>query len=721
MCNAENSLITTDSVNYIERKRLYEKLGDGACKLKNFEAAISYYQKMLEAAENNGDTGNQLIPVYVSLYQTYRDMKNYTLALEYMWKEYDLCQNVPSEAYSTLLGIADTKCAANHQFFDTDNVYERAKNVAKNMGSKSKEKAVMLKQIALREKHEMDVQAEFMREALKSNSFVVSADSSNEDIEDGTETDSEEINTPDIGDEINLDDLSDSGSEDEENAPKSSETVDTNQPRTLRKRGCYAIKKNEKGESQLHRACISGNAAMVRRLIEQGHPINVRDNAGWLPLHEAANHGFTEIVELLLDNGANINDKGGTGCDGFTPLHDACGNGVLSVVELLLNRGANATLKNDLGDNPLKTLCKWRADRILNPQEQGYYEVIYARLVKQLEKAGVTVSHESPKKQQNKPSTSSSSSSSAKKSTPRKRILNDLSDDEENKLPDSEDFETIDNILQEEFPRPDSPQLNLNSESTSNSNSNSRTPSPTDYNVNYRDVMSDLRKGNFQNKIDAISHTFKPVEKTAKRSAILAEEEVSHDDWLDDDLGPSSKRRRYLNERSFSNDSNVLTNSKKNKMKLSGSSSNESNIVSSSNHIVLSDDPDEENANAFNVLMNSNQNQLSRRKKRRNSSNMSLHRISGEFNSLQQSSLTETGFYRQRANSPDSIFMSVSSTVASPLKLSPHKPLAVPTIQSCSVKVQVSDLYLNIPVNINNANDLTIEWLAEEAAKRYYG
>lgn len=44
--------------------------------------------------------------------------------------------------------------------------------------------------------------------------------------------------------------------------------------------------------------------------------MNIRDHAGWLPLHEAANHGFTEIVELLLDNGATINDKGGTGCEG---------------------------------------------------------------------------------------------------------------------------------------------------------------------------------------------------------------------------------------------------------------------------------------------------------------------------------------------------------------------------------------------------------------------
>lgn len=375
----------------------------------------------------------------------------------------------------------------------------------------------------------------------------------------------------------------------------------------------------------------------------------------------------------------------------------------MSVVELLLNRGANATLKNDLGDNPLKTLCKWRQDRVLNPQEQSYYETVYARLHKHLEKAGVDLTNESPKKVQIKASTSTS----IKKTTPRKRILTEStsSEDEDNRLPDSEDFETIDNILQEEFPRANSP------------DSKSGSASPTEPHLDYREVMHDLRKGNFQKKIDNISDSFKPVEKTNRRSAMLAADEVSADDWLEDDLGPNVKRRKYLNERTHSNDLNMPNSSKKNKTKLSGTSSNDANVVSSTNHVILSDDSDSENA--FNILMNSNQS-ASRRKKR-TSSTLSLNRLSGESSSLQQSSLIENGFYRHRATSPDSFSMSVSSTVASPHKLSPHKPLTIPTIQSCSIKVQVSDLYLNIPVNVNSANDLTVDWLAEEAAKRYYG
>lgn len=278
MCKAENALITTDSDNLIERKKLYEKLGDGACKLKNFVAAIGYYKKMLETAEKNGDHGVQLVPVYVSLYQTYRDMNDYDLALEYMQKESELCKDIPSERFSTLLGIAETKSLAGKDFWTIDGVYEEAKRIAQNMTDRKKEKIVMLKQLALREKYEMTTLADIMRDELKSNSFNIpgGADGDDDD-EDNDENNrsheiatSEEINTPDVGDDICLDALSDSENDDDDRTAANTSTANTNQPRTLRKRGCFTVKKNEKGESQLHRACIAGNLVLARRLIDQG-------------------------------------------------------------------------------------------------------------------------------------------------------------------------------------------------------------------------------------------------------------------------------------------------------------------------------------------------------------------------------------------------------------------------------------------------------------------
>lgn len=66
-----------------------------------------------------------------------------------------------------------------------------------------------------------------------------------------------------------------------------------------------------------------------------------------MPLHEAANFGFLEIVDYLIDKGAKIYDRGGDRCGGITPLHDACSCGNVRVIELLVNRGAPLDAKDD--------------------------------------------------------------------------------------------------------------------------------------------------------------------------------------------------------------------------------------------------------------------------------------------------------------------------------------------------------------------------------------
>ena len=42
-------------------------------------------------------------------------------------------------------------------------------------------------------------------------------------------------------------------------------------------------------------------------LLVENTPVNVQDNAGWAPLHEACSSLHIDIVELLLHNGADIN------------------------------------------------------------------------------------------------------------------------------------------------------------------------------------------------------------------------------------------------------------------------------------------------------------------------------------------------------------------------------------------------------------------------------
>lgn len=87
-------------------------------------------------------------------------------------------------------------------------------------------------------------------------------------------------------------------------------------------------KRNERGETRLHRAAIRGEVRRIKELISEGADVNVKDFAGWTALHEACNRGYYDVAKQLLAAGAEVNTKG---LDDDTPLHDASNNGHFKV------------------------------------------------------------------------------------------------------------------------------------------------------------------------------------------------------------------------------------------------------------------------------------------------------------------------------------------------------------------------------------------------------
>lgn len=55
------------------------------------------------------------------------------------------------------------------------------------------------------------------------------------------------------------------------------------------------LRPNSKGESALHRAAIRGNFDQLMECLESGVSPDVRDHAGWTPLHEAVLHGHRDV------------------------------------------------------------------------------------------------------------------------------------------------------------------------------------------------------------------------------------------------------------------------------------------------------------------------------------------------------------------------------------------------------------------------------------------
>ncbi|XP_067425023.1 SMC5-SMC6 complex localization factor protein 1 isoform X2 [Emydura macquarii macquarii] len=103
-------------------------------------------------------------------------------------------------------------------------------------------------------------------------------------------------------------------------------------------------KTNIKGETALHIACIRNKVERLIQLLSfPGTDINVKDYAGWTPLHEACNHGSTVCVREILQRCPEVDLL--SQVDGVTPLHDALSNGYVEIGKLLLQHGGPLLLQ----------------------------------------------------------------------------------------------------------------------------------------------------------------------------------------------------------------------------------------------------------------------------------------------------------------------------------------------------------------------------------------
>ncbi|XP_076638932.1 BRCA1-associated RING domain protein 1 isoform X1 [Colletes latitarsis] len=109
-------------------------------------------------------------------------------------------------------------------------------------------------------------------------------------------------------------------------------------------------KPNTKGETPLHIACLKNNEDRVRALLASGANPNTKDNAGWTPLQEVVNYGFTKICQLLLECGGSPNIPG---AENRTPLHDAAINNRLAEAKLLLQYSAKKDVFDKHGKKPI--------------------------------------------------------------------------------------------------------------------------------------------------------------------------------------------------------------------------------------------------------------------------------------------------------------------------------------------------------------------------------
>ncbi len=130
----------------------------------------------------------------------------------------------------------------------------------------------------------------------------------------------------------------------------------------LIKRGATVDAKKYGGRTPLHEAAyarrVSRDLVAVETLpaaallIEHGADVNARDSQKWTPLHNAASAGRVEVAALLIEHGADVNAR-----ENYkeTPLHKAASGyrsnskKAIQIIELLLSNGADANEKTVSG------------------------------------------------------------------------------------------------------------------------------------------------------------------------------------------------------------------------------------------------------------------------------------------------------------------------------------------------------------------------------------
>ena len=121
----------------------------------------------------------------------------------------------------------------------------------------------------------------------------------------------------------------------------------------------------------------------MAELINYGQAdVSARASTGHSALMYAAGEGHTDLMQMFLAAGANVNDavtgmRNGDGtrpkeynpvkaAEGFTALHFACRNFKLRASALLLDHGANMDAKEHTGTTPLKFAMKSKSKHVRN-------------------------------------------------------------------------------------------------------------------------------------------------------------------------------------------------------------------------------------------------------------------------------------------------------------------------------------------------------------------
>ncbi|MFP3024484.1 MAG: ankyrin repeat domain-containing protein, partial [Wolbachia sp.] len=133
------------------------------------------------------------------------------------------------------------------------------------------------------------------------------------------------------------------------------------------------------GRTPLHYAVSNRHVDIVNILLTNGANVNQVTNKGNTPLHTATSKCYKEIVEVLLQHISRdkLNDfvNAKTTSSGTTSLHVAAKGGSLEVVKSLLKHGATYNIENKEGKIPIDLSKDQKVTNLLKLIEELFRDI----------------------------------------------------------------------------------------------------------------------------------------------------------------------------------------------------------------------------------------------------------------------------------------------------------------------------------------------------------
>jgi ankyrin repeat protein len=122
--------------------------------------------------------------------------------------------------------------------------------------------------------------------------------------------------------------------------------------KTLIAEGANVDELDPNGDAPLVMAAYLGHADIVQMLLEAGADLTAVDpGMKATALHAAAYAGRTEAARLLIRYGIDIDKQGPK--NGYTALHDAIWQNNVETARVIIDAGADLTLRSHSGETPL--------------------------------------------------------------------------------------------------------------------------------------------------------------------------------------------------------------------------------------------------------------------------------------------------------------------------------------------------------------------------------